>query len=56
MATSSEFQEQVRNLGKLITQFDQMPESPQKTACKEVVQLLMDVHGAGLESHDGDRL
>lgn len=48
MATGSEFQEQVRQLGKLITQFDQMPEGPQKTACREVVQLLMDVHGAGL--------
>jgi Fe-S cluster biogenesis protein NfuA len=48
VATNSEFQEQVRQLGKLITQFDQMPESPQKTACREVVQLLMDVHGAGL--------
>ena len=49
MATGSEFQEQVRQLGKLITQFDQMPEGPQKAACKELVQLLMDVHGAGLE-------
>jgi hypothetical protein len=48
VATSSEFQEQVRNLGRLIAQFDQMPESPQKTACREVVQLLMDVHDAGL--------
>lgn len=49
MATGSEFQEQVRQLGKLITQFDQMPEGPPKTACKELVQLLMDVHGAGLD-------
>lgn len=49
MATGSEFQVQVRQLGNLITQFDQMPEGPQKTACKELVQLLMDVHGAGLE-------
>ncbi len=49
MATGSEFQDQVQQLGKLITQFDQMPEDPQKTACKELVQLLMDVHGAGLE-------
>ena len=49
MATGSEFQEQVRQLGKLIMQFDQMPEGPQKTACKQLVQLLMDVHGAGLE-------
>ena len=49
MAAGSEFQEQVRQLGRLITQFDQMPEGPQKTACKELVHLLMDVHGAGLE-------
>ena len=49
MATGSEFQEQIRQLGKLIAQFDQMPEGPQKTACKELVHLLMDVHGTGLE-------
>jgi hypothetical protein len=49
VATGSEFQDQVRQLGKLITQFDQMPEGSQKAACKELVQLLMDVHGAGLE-------
>ena len=49
MATNSEFQDQVRQLGKLITQFDQMPEGPQKTACKELVHLLTDVHAAGLE-------
>jgi Fe-S cluster biogenesis protein NfuA len=49
VTTGSEFQEQVRQLGKRITQFDQMPEGPQKSACKQLVQLLMDVHGAGLE-------
>ena len=49
MANGSEFQDQVRQLGKLITQFDQMPEGPQKTACTKLVHLLMDVHGAGLE-------
>ena len=49
VATGSEFQEQVRQLGKLITQFDQMPEGPPKAACKELVQLLMDVHGTGLD-------
>jgi Fe-S cluster biogenesis protein NfuA len=48
VATDSEFQEQVQQLGKLIMQFDQMQESPQKNICKELVQLLMDVHGAGL--------
>lgn len=49
MANDGEFREQVRELGKLIAQFDQLPESPQKTAGRELVQLLMDVHGAGLE-------
>ena len=49
MANGTEFQEQVRQLGQLITQFDQMPENPQKTACKHLVQSLMDVHGAGLD-------
>lgn len=49
VATGTEFQDQVRQLGNLISQFDQMPEGPQKTACKELVHLLMDVHGAGLE-------
>ena len=49
MANGTEFQEQVQQLGQLISQFDQMPETPQKTACKQLVQLLMDVHGAGLD-------
>jgi Fe-S cluster biogenesis protein NfuA len=49
VATGTEFQDQVRQLGKLITQFDQVPESPQKIACKHLLQLLMDVHGAGIE-------
>ena len=49
MANGGEFQEQVRQLGNLIGQFDHLPDGPQKTACRELVQLLMDVHGAGLE-------
>ena len=49
MTDRSIFQDQIRQLGKLITQFDQMPEGPQRAACKELVQLLMDVHCAGLE-------
>lgn len=49
MANDGEFHEQVRQLGNLIAQFDHLPDGPQKTACKELVQLLMDVHGAGLE-------
>jgi len=49
VANDGEFQEQVRQLGKLIAQFDQLPDGPQKAAAKELVQLLMDVHGVGLE-------
>lgn len=49
MANDGEFQEQVRQLGKLIAEFDQLPDSSAKIAGKELVQLLMDVHGAGLE-------
>jgi Fe-S cluster biogenesis protein NfuA len=48
VANGGEFQEQIRQLGNLIGQFDHLPDGPQKTACKELVQLLMDVHGAGL--------
>ena len=49
MANDGALQDQIRQLGKLITQFDQFPEGPQKAACKELLQLLMDVHGAGIE-------
>ncbi len=49
MADSGGFQEQVKRLGEFVARFDQMPDSPQKGACKELVQLLMDVHGQGLE-------
>ena len=49
MGNDGAFQDQIRQLGKLVTQFDQFPDGPQKIACKELVQLLMDVHGAGLE-------
>jgi Fe-S cluster biogenesis protein NfuA len=49
VANGGEFQEQVRQLGNLIAQFDHLPDGPQKSACKELVQLLMDVHGAGVE-------
>lgn len=49
MTTVGAFQDQIRQLGKLIIQFDQMPEGSQKAACKELLQLLMGLHGAGLE-------
>lgn len=43
------FQEQIRQLGKLVMQFDQLPDSDAKSAGRELVQLLMGVHGKGLE-------
>jgi Fe-S cluster biogenesis protein NfuA len=49
VANSGLFQEQVKRLGELVSQFDQMPDGPQKTAGRELMQLLMDVHGQGLE-------
>lgn len=49
MADNGEFQEQVRKLGELVTRFDQLPDSPPKTMGKELVQLLMEVQGQGLE-------
>jgi Fe-S cluster biogenesis protein NfuA len=49
VANSGEFQDQVKRLGELVSQFDQMPDGPQKTAGRELIQLLMDVHGQGLE-------
>jgi Fe-S cluster biogenesis protein NfuA len=49
VANDEEFQEQIRQLGKLVAQFDDLPDSAAKSASRELVQLLMDVHGRGLE-------
>lgn len=49
MADPTVFQEQIRRLSELVTKFEQMPDGPQKTAGKELVQLLMEVHAQGLE-------
>jgi Fe-S cluster biogenesis protein NfuA len=49
VANGTEFPEKLLQLGQLIAQFDQMPENPQKAAGMKLVQLLMDVHGAGLD-------
>jgi len=49
VANDEEFQEQIRQLGKLVAQFDDLPDSAVKSASRELVQLLMDVHGRGLE-------
>lgn len=49
MTNDGEFQEQVQQLGKLVAQFSELPDSAAKVAGRELVQLLMDVHGRGLE-------
>jgi Fe-S cluster biogenesis protein NfuA len=49
VANDSEFQEQVRQLGQLVAQFDELPDGATKAAARDLVQLLMDVHGRGLE-------
>jgi Fe-S cluster biogenesis protein NfuA len=49
VANATEFQQRVQQLGKLITELEQMPDSPLKVATGELVQLLMEVHGTGIE-------
>ncbi len=49
MVNEKEFQEKIRQLGILVGELDQMPDGAAKVAARELVQLLMEVHGAGLE-------
>lgn len=49
MAHDGEFQEKIRQLGERVARLDQLPESASSAAAKELIQLLMDLHGAGLE-------
>lgn len=49
MASEKEFQQKVRQLGTLVGELDQVPGAGSKVAARELVQLLMDVHGTGLE-------
>jgi len=49
VAESGAFQEQIKRLSERIAQFDQMPASREKDAARELIQLLMEVHGKGLE-------
>lgn len=49
MVNETEFQQKIRHLGTLVGELDQMPDGPSKVAARELVQLLMEVHGAGLE-------
>ncbi|MGC1299781.1 MAG: NifU family protein [Alloacidobacterium sp.] len=49
MASEQEFQEKIRQLGTLVGELNDAPEGSSKVAAREMVQLLMEVHGAGLE-------
>jgi Fe-S cluster biogenesis protein NfuA len=49
VAKEGGLQEQVRRLGELVNQLNGMAESPEKARTTEIVQLLMQVHGQGLE-------
>lgn len=49
MASEKEFQEKVRQLGALVGELDQMQESSLRASARKLVQLLMEVHGTGLE-------
>jgi hypothetical protein len=47
--SEKEFQEKMRRLGALVGELDQGPGGGSKVAARELVQLLMEVHRAGLE-------
>jgi hypothetical protein len=49
VAEEKEFQQKLRQLGTLVGELDQLPGGGSKTPAKELVQLLMEIHGAGLE-------
>jgi hypothetical protein len=49
VANATEFQQRVQQLGKLIAELEQIPDSPLKVATGELVHLLMEVHSAGIE-------
>jgi Fe-S cluster biogenesis protein NfuA len=49
VAGEKEFREKMQQLGKLVAELDQFPAGGSKVAARELVQLLMEVHGAGLE-------
>jgi Fe-S cluster biogenesis protein NfuA len=49
VANATEFQQRVQELGKLVAELEQMPDSALKMAAGELVHLLMDVHGTGIE-------
>lgn len=49
MAGEHGFQKRIQNIGELVHQLDTMADPAARSAAKELVQLLMDLHGTGLE-------
>ena len=49
MANTTEFHLRVQQLGKLVAELERMPDSALKVAAWELVHLLMEVHGTGIE-------
>jgi hypothetical protein len=49
VANATEFHQRVQELGKLVAELEQMPDSALKVAAGELLHLLMDVHGTGIE-------
>ena len=49
MTNTESFQEKIRRLGVLVGELETIPGGASGVAARELVQLLMEVHGAGLE-------
>jgi len=49
VTVEKDFQEKIRRLGALVGELDQAPGPGSGVAARELVQLLMEVHGTGLE-------
>ena len=49
MGDDKEFQKRVQKIGRLVHDLETIADPASRAAAKELVQLLMDLHGAGLE-------
>lgn len=49
MAVEKEFRERIQQIGQLITALDEVSDQKARTAARDLVQRVMELHGAGLE-------
>ena len=49
MAEREEFQNKIRRLGELVNDLEALPDNDERLAARELVQLLLDVHGTAIE-------